>query len=171
MWRCASSFSLSRCLSTDFSPSVIMGVGIGGDYPLSAVITSEFAATRIRGRMMTATFWSQGYGMTSTPALALLTVELTLPFLTQVNSRRRLFPSSASRLSRSSSSTTLPATLSPSLSRALVPAPPTTLTTSSFNQPFRPRLAPHHRSRCRPRCLRSLLPSHSSRDSSFHHGR
>lgn len=30
-----------------------MGVGIGGDYPLSAVITSEFAATRIRGRMMT----------------------------------------------------------------------------------------------------------------------
>jgi PHS family inorganic phosphate transporter-like MFS transporter len=65
----------------------IMGVGIGGDYPLSAVITSEFAATRIRGRMMTvslavlpsipcplsssrhtdhvhlqATFWSQGYG-------------------------------------------------------------------------------------------------------------
>lgn len=63
----------------------IMGVGIGGDYPcvllrqppflpnrdspfsplinsLSAVITSEFAATRIRGRMMTATFWSQGWG-------------------------------------------------------------------------------------------------------------
>ncbi|GAA6028382.1 hypothetical protein NBRC10512_003169 [Rhodotorula toruloides] len=30
----------------------IMGVGIGGDYPLSSVITSEFAATRIRGRMM-----------------------------------------------------------------------------------------------------------------------
>ncbi|KAJ8294097.1 Inorganic phosphate transporter PHO84 [Rhodotorula toruloides] len=33
----------------------IMGVGIGGDYPLSSVITSEFAATRIRGRMMVAT--------------------------------------------------------------------------------------------------------------------
>jgi len=28
----------------------IMGVGIGGDYPLSATISSEFAATRIRGR-------------------------------------------------------------------------------------------------------------------------
>jgi PHS family inorganic phosphate transporter-like MFS transporter len=40
----------------------IMGVGIGGDYPLSACITSEFAATRIRGRMMVATFWSQGWG-------------------------------------------------------------------------------------------------------------
>jgi PHS family inorganic phosphate transporter-like MFS transporter len=40
----------------------IMGVGIGGDYPLSAVITSEFAARRIRGRMMTAVFASQGWG-------------------------------------------------------------------------------------------------------------
>ncbi|ELU40981.1 inorganic phosphate transporter [Rhizoctonia solani AG-1 IA] len=39
----------------------IMGIGIGGDYPLSAVITSEFAATRIRGRMMTAVFAMQGF--------------------------------------------------------------------------------------------------------------
>lgn len=38
----------------------IMGMGIGGDYPLSAVITSEFAARRIRGRMMTAVFSAQG---------------------------------------------------------------------------------------------------------------
>ncbi|KAF8202067.1 phosphate transporter [Mycena galopus ATCC 62051] len=40
----------------------IMGIGIGGDYPLSATITSEFAPTRIRGRMMTAVFASQGWG-------------------------------------------------------------------------------------------------------------
>jgi PHS family inorganic phosphate transporter-like MFS transporter len=40
----------------------IMGVGIGGDYPLSAVITSEFASTRSRGRLMTAVFASQGWG-------------------------------------------------------------------------------------------------------------
>jgi MFS family permease len=40
----------------------LMGVGIGGDYPLSAVITSEFAATRSRGRLMTAVFASQGWG-------------------------------------------------------------------------------------------------------------
>jgi len=39
-----------------------MGVGIGGDYPLSSVISSEFAATRIRGRMMTAVFANQGWG-------------------------------------------------------------------------------------------------------------
>jgi PHS family inorganic phosphate transporter-like MFS transporter len=40
----------------------IMGVGIGGDYPLSAVISSEFASTRIRGRLMTAVFAAQGWG-------------------------------------------------------------------------------------------------------------
>ena len=40
----------------------IMGVGIGGDYPLSAVISSEFASTRSRGRLMTAVFASQGWG-------------------------------------------------------------------------------------------------------------
>ena len=39
-----------------------MGIGIGGDYPLSAVISSEFASTKIRGRMMTAVFASQGWG-------------------------------------------------------------------------------------------------------------
>ncbi|KXN91277.1 Inorganic phosphate transporter PHO84 [Leucoagaricus sp. SymC.cos] len=40
----------------------IMGVGIGGDYPLSAVISSEFASVKTRGRMMTAVFASQGWG-------------------------------------------------------------------------------------------------------------
>ena len=40
----------------------IMGVGIGGDYPLSAVISSEFASKHIRGRMMTAVFANQGWG-------------------------------------------------------------------------------------------------------------
>ncbi|KAF5359520.1 hypothetical protein D9756_003148 [Leucocoprinus leucothites] len=40
----------------------ILGVGIGGDYPLSSVISSEFAATRIRGRMMTTVFANQGWG-------------------------------------------------------------------------------------------------------------
>src|SRR5579862_2174134 len=30
---------------------VILGLGVGGDYPMAAVITSEFASTRHRGRM------------------------------------------------------------------------------------------------------------------------
>lgn len=51
---------------------VFMGIGIGGDYPLSATITSEFAATRIRGRMMTAVFASQGWGQLSAALVSLV---------------------------------------------------------------------------------------------------
>jgi MFS transporter, PHS family, inorganic phosphate transporter len=39
---------------------VILGFGIGGDYPMSAVVTSEFASTRHRGKMMAAVFSMQG---------------------------------------------------------------------------------------------------------------
>ena len=39
-----------------------MGIGVGGDYPLSAIISSEFASTKIRGCMMTAVFAAQGWG-------------------------------------------------------------------------------------------------------------
>ncbi|GAA5975442.1 hypothetical protein JCM11641_004265 [Rhodosporidiobolus odoratus] len=52
----------------------IMGVGIGGDYPLSAVISSEFAPTRIRGRMGVAVFWSQGWGQFGAALVAIVTL-------------------------------------------------------------------------------------------------
>lgn len=67
----------------------IMGMGIGGgeqeqrmgkgkadaeDYPLSAVITSEFAARRIRGRMMTAVFSAQGWGNFAAAIVAVVVV-------------------------------------------------------------------------------------------------
>ena len=35
---------------------VFMGVGVGGDYPLSAVITSEFATVKWRGALMNSVF-------------------------------------------------------------------------------------------------------------------
>ncbi|KAH8681495.1 major facilitator superfamily domain-containing protein [Xylariales sp. PMI_506] len=41
---------------------VLMGVGIGGDYPLSSIITSEFATTKWRGAMMSSVFAMQGIG-------------------------------------------------------------------------------------------------------------
>ncbi|TFK75147.1 phosphate permease [Pluteus cervinus] len=50
----------------------LMGIGIGGDYPLSAVMTSEFASTRIRGRMMTAVFANQGWGQFCAALVALV---------------------------------------------------------------------------------------------------
>jgi len=52
----------------------IMGVGIGGDYPLSAVITSEFSATRTRGRLMTAVFANQGWGQFTAALVAFIIV-------------------------------------------------------------------------------------------------
>ena len=42
---------------------VLLGCGIGGDYPMSAVITAEFASTKYRGRMMAAVFSMQGVGI------------------------------------------------------------------------------------------------------------
>ncbi|KAI0749616.1 phosphate transporter [Daedaleopsis nitida] len=43
----------------------IMGIGIGGDYPISAVISSEFSSVHIRGRVMAAVFANQGWGQLS----------------------------------------------------------------------------------------------------------
>ncbi|KAG6835829.1 hypothetical protein H0H93_014275 [Arthromyces matolae] len=40
----------------------LASIGIGGDYALGAVMSSEFASSRIRGRMMAATFSAQGWG-------------------------------------------------------------------------------------------------------------
>ncbi|KAJ8059002.1 hypothetical protein OCU04_011984 [Sclerotinia nivalis] len=52
---------------------VVMGIGIGGDYPMSAVITSEFAPTRWRGGMMAAVFSMQGAGQFAAALVALIT--------------------------------------------------------------------------------------------------
>jgi len=41
---------------------VILGTGIGGDYPLSSIITSEFATVKWRGAMMASVFANQGWG-------------------------------------------------------------------------------------------------------------
>lgn len=54
---------------------IIMGVGIGGDYPLSSVITSEFATTRWRGAIMSAVFANQAWGQLAGGILAVILVE------------------------------------------------------------------------------------------------
>ncbi|KAG6472600.1 probable inorganic phosphate transporter 1-10 [Zingiber officinale] len=41
----------------------VLGVGIGGDYPLSATIMSEFANKRTRGSFIAAVFSMQGFGI------------------------------------------------------------------------------------------------------------
>jgi len=51
---------------------VVMGVGIGGDYPLSAIITSEFGTTKWRGAMMGAVFAMQGIGQFTAAIIGLI---------------------------------------------------------------------------------------------------
>ncbi|KAJ8610402.1 hypothetical protein MRB53_038564 [Persea americana] len=52
---------------------VLMGIGIGGDYPLSSIITSEFATTKWRGAMMGSVFAMQ------VPGCVALYYRLTIP--------------------------------------------------------------------------------------------
>ncbi|ORE04599.1 phosphate:H+ symporter [Rhizopus microsporus var. microsporus] len=51
---------------------IIVGIGIGGDYPLSSVITSEFATTKRRGAMMAAVFAMQGIGQVTAGLVGLV---------------------------------------------------------------------------------------------------
>jgi len=53
---------------------VLMGIGIGGDYPLSSVITSEFATTKWRGAMMGAVFAMQGFGQFGAAIVSLIAI-------------------------------------------------------------------------------------------------
>jgi MFS transporter, PHS family, inorganic phosphate transporter len=56
---------------------IILGIGIGGDYPSSSVISSEFASKEFRGKMMTLVFSNQGFGQL---ASALVSLFCTLGF-------------------------------------------------------------------------------------------
>lgn len=119
----------------------IMGVGIGGDYPLSAVISSEFAATRSRGRLMTAVFASQGWGYLGKRALRSPRVLLTAASFHHRDTGHLL------RIRRCHSG-------------RLADNPPT----------HRLLLADSRRCRLCPGCRCSLLSTHSSRDSALHYG-
>ncbi|KAL4803064.1 major facilitator superfamily domain-containing protein [Aspergillus unguis] len=53
---------------------VVVGIGVGADYPLSAVITSEFAPTRHRARMIAAVFFMQPLGQIAGNLVSLIVV-------------------------------------------------------------------------------------------------
>ena len=67
-------------IASAFSPNIwwliafrfILGLGIGGDYPVSATIASEFAGASVRGRMISTVFSMQGAGLVVGPLLAML---------------------------------------------------------------------------------------------------
>src|SRR5271169_21092 len=51
---------------------VILGIGVGGDYPISSIITSEFATLKWRGAMMSTVFASQGFGQFTAALVAFI---------------------------------------------------------------------------------------------------
>ena len=66
-------------IASGFAPSFwwlvifrfILGVGIGGDYPVSATIMSEYAGTKVRGMLISLVFAMQGVGLIVGPLVAM----------------------------------------------------------------------------------------------------
>ncbi|GCE05785.1 MFS transporter [Dictyobacter aurantiacus] len=56
----------------------ILGLGIGGDYPLSATLMSEYANRKDRGKLITMVFSMQGVGLVLAPLIAIVLLSLRL---------------------------------------------------------------------------------------------
>ncbi|MBV9719374.1 MAG: MFS transporter [Candidatus Eremiobacteraeota bacterium] len=57
----------------------IMGLGIGGDYPVSATIMSEYAGKRVRGMLISLVFSMQGVGLIVGPLVAIALLAAGVP--------------------------------------------------------------------------------------------
>jgi len=58
---------------------IVLGIGIGGDYPVSATIMSEYSAKRSRGKMVGLVFAMQGAGLVVGPLLAAILLASHVP--------------------------------------------------------------------------------------------
>ncbi|GER88701.1 MFS transporter [Dictyobacter vulcani] len=56
----------------------ILGLGIGGDYPLSATLMSEYANRKDRGKLITMVFSMQGVGLVLAPLIAIILLSMHL---------------------------------------------------------------------------------------------
>lgn len=57
----------------------IMGIGIGGDYPVSAVLMSEYANIKDRGKLVALVFSMQALGLVAGPVVALTLMASGIP--------------------------------------------------------------------------------------------
>ena len=57
----------------------ILGVGIGGDYPLSSTIVAEYANRNDRGKLVASTFAMQGFGIMAGAGVAFLLLSANVP--------------------------------------------------------------------------------------------
>ncbi|MCL4422998.1 MAG: MFS transporter [Actinobacteria bacterium] len=53
-----------------FAFRILVGIGVGGDYATSAVITTEYANRKNRGKLVGTVFAMQGFGLLAGPAVA-----------------------------------------------------------------------------------------------------
>ncbi|SCV03793.1 LANO_0G06282g1_1 [Lachancea nothofagi CBS 11611] len=74
---------------------IIMGIGIGGDYPLSSIITSEFSTTKWRGAIMGAVFANQAFGQIAAGIVALILVAAYKDVLILANTNAECGPACA----------------------------------------------------------------------------
>ncbi|MGC9204963.1 MAG: MFS transporter [Candidatus Micrarchaeia archaeon] len=58
---------------------LFLGIGIGGDYPLSSTIVAEYSNKIDRGKLIASTFAMQGFGIIAGVALALLLLYMGVP--------------------------------------------------------------------------------------------
>ena len=58
---------------------ILVGIGVGGDYATSAVITSEYANKKSRGRLVGTVFAMQGFGLMAGPAIAAIFLGAGVP--------------------------------------------------------------------------------------------
>ena len=74
-------------IASAFSPNIwwliafrfVLGLGIGGDYPVSATIASEFAGAKNRGLLVSTVFAMQGVGLVAGPLLAIVLIGAHVP--------------------------------------------------------------------------------------------
>ena len=58
---------------------IVLGIGIGGDYPISAIIMSEYSNRKDRGKLVSMVFSLQGIGLVVGPMVAILIIMLGVP--------------------------------------------------------------------------------------------
>ncbi|MCL4403152.1 MFS transporter [Candidatus Marsarchaeota archaeon] len=57
----------------------VLGIGIGGDYPISSTIVAEYANRNDRGKLVASTFSMQGFGIAAGVAAAFLLLHFGIP--------------------------------------------------------------------------------------------
>ncbi len=60
----------------------MLGFGVGGDYPVSAVMVSEYANRKDRGRLVGMVFGTQALGLIVGPLIALAPARRRVPAMT-----------------------------------------------------------------------------------------